>query len=79
MSILSKIKGLFVRAELSVDHVIADIIGKIEHLHVIEDAKRLEADAHAKLANEYDAMSEAAHNEADRAKAIAEKMSALVS
>ncbi len=79
MSILSTIKSTFFRVELSVDRVIDDIVHKVEHLSLIERVKRDAAALHEAAANKEVDLSEAAHAEADRARAMAKKFSALIS
>lgn len=63
----------------TVDSLIADIVQKVEHLHVVAEAKDAEAVVqHAAAAAAVQAKTVAVA-ERDRARSIAEKLTALVS
>ena len=62
----------------SVDSIVADIVKKIEDLHVVKELKHLESIAHAELVEKYQKLQSAALQEKDRALAIAEKLTALI-
>lgn len=65
--------------KLSVDSIIQDIMQKIEQLHAVKEAKHAEAVAHAAAVEELKKLQSAALQEKDRALAIAEKLTSLVS
>ena len=78
MSLFARILAFF-HSKPSVDGIIADIVDKVEQLHAVKEAKALEAEAHAYAVEEYKKLQSAALQEKDRALAIAEKLTALVS
>ncbi len=63
----------------TVNSIIADIVQKIEHLHVVAEAEALAAEVHDAVVAERKKLGDAARAEAARAKTIAEKLRALVS
>lgn len=73
MSILSFFKSH------TVDSLIADIVQKVEHLHGVADAKHVEQEVHISAAMELSKLATVAQGERDRARSIANKLTALVS
>jgi hypothetical protein len=71
------LKSLFSRK--TVDSIIADITAKIEHLHVVAEAHAEAAKIHSEVIAERSKLIVEANTEFDRAKAIAGKLTALVS
>lgn len=65
-------------SKLSVDSIIADIEAKIERLHVVAEIKREEAKVHDAIIAERNKLRQLASDEANCAKAIAEKFAELV-
>lgn len=68
----------FFNFKKSVDGIIADIVQKIEDLHVVSAIHAAEAEAHSIAVTELSKLHVAAVNEAARAKSIAEKFTALI-
>jgi hypothetical protein len=79
------VRGLFSRiraffsSKTSVDSIISDIVNKVEQLHAVKEAKHAEAEAHAYAVEAFKQLQSAALQEKERALAIAEKLTALVS
>lgn len=68
----------FFNFKKSVDSIVADITQKIEHLHVLAELHDAEAEVHNIAAAERAKLSAWFTSEAVRAKAIAHKLTALV-
>lgn len=62
----------------TVDGVIADIIQKIEDLHIVHEIHNADAEVHSAIVTERSKLYTKAVADAQRAKAIAEKLTALV-
>lgn len=62
----------------SIDGIVADITSKITKLHVVAEAHKLEAEAHDAVIAERVQLALFFRKEADRAKAIALKLEALI-
>lgn len=70
------IKSFFTK---SVDSIVADISDRVEQLHVVADAKALEAKLHDEEVAARTFLRDLATKEVARAKAIAAKFEALIS
>lgn len=62
----------------SVDSIIADIVQKVEHLHIVAEAHAAEQKVQQAIINEAVKARIFAEKEYSRAKAIAERLTALV-
>lgn len=78
MSLFARIKAFFTR-KASVDGIISDIIDKVEQLHAVKDAKHAESAVHIAVAKERNQLAAVALAERNRALAIAEKLTGLIS
>lgn len=63
----------------TVDTILADIVEKVESLHVVAEAHAAAAEVHDAVVAERQKLAAWARTEANRAKSIAEKLRALVS
>lgn len=62
----------------SVDSIIADIVQKVEHLHIVAEAHAAEQAAQQAIIDEAAKAKAFAQKEYSRAKAIADRLTALV-
>lgn len=63
----------------TVDSIIRDLTQKIENLHTVKEAKHAASVVHDAIAAEAQKAAEEARKERDRALAIAEKLTSLIS
>lgn len=69
---------LFGIVKTDIDSIISDIVQKVENLHVVAEAHIAEAKVQAALRDEAQKAADFAEKEYARAKAIAERLTALV-
>lgn len=70
--------ALFSKVTQTVDSIVADINAKISDLHIVADAKKVEAAVHDEVVKLRTELSAAATAEAARAKRLAEKFKELI-
>lgn len=71
--------SLFSKVELTVESIVADIQSKVAQLHIVAEAKSLEAKAHDEVVALRQEASKVATEVATKAKSIAAKFEALIS
>jgi hypothetical protein len=71
--------SLFSKVELTVESIVKDIQVKVAQLHIVAEAKGLEAKAHDEVVAVRQELSKVATEVAAKAKSIAAKFEALIS